>query len=254
MTVARLQKIMAAAGVASRRKCEELITAGRVTINGAVVSQLGAKADTERDHIRVDGQLLRGPEQKLYLLINKPKGYVTTVSDPQGRPTVMHLVKGLGKRLYPVGRLDYASEGLLLLTNDGELAQELTRAASHVPKTYLVKVAGKPSAQAINRLREGINLRPSHAKETERKTAPANIALAREGANPWYEVTLTEGRNRQIRRMFEQIGHHVEKIKRIGYGVLRLDVPPGEYRRLTPREIEQLFHSAKSRQRKTSNF
>jgi 23S rRNA pseudouridine2605 synthase len=254
MTVARLQKIMAAAGVASRRKCEELITAGRVTINGTVVSQLGAKADAERDHIRVDGQLLRGPEQKLYLLINKPKGYVTTVSDPQGRPTVMHLVQGLGKRLYPVGRLDYASEGLLLLTNDGELAQELTRAASHVPKTYLVKVAGKPSAQAINRLREGINLRPSHAKETERKTVPANIALAREGANPWYEVTLTEGRNRQLRRMFEQIGHHVEKIKRIGYGVLRLDVPPGEYRRLTAREIEQLFHSAKSRQRKTSSF
>jgi 23S rRNA pseudouridine2605 synthase len=244
MTLERLQKIMAAAGIASRRKCEELITAGRVTVNGQVVSQLGTKADVNHDHIRVDGQPLRGPEQKLYLLINKPKGYVTTVSDPQGRPTVMHLVQGLGKRLYPVGRLDYASEGLLLLTNDGGLAQELTRAASHVPKTYLVKIAGKPSAQAVNRLREGIMLRPTREKEPGRKTAPASIGLAREGANPWYEITLTEGRNRQIRRMFEQIGHHVEKIKRIGYGPLRLDVPPGKYRRLTPREIEQLFRSA----------
>ncbi|MFB3815768.1 MAG: pseudouridine synthase [Terriglobales bacterium] len=240
MALERLQKIMAAAGVASRRKSEELITAGRVSVNGQVVSELGAKADPERDHIRVDGKLLHGAERKVYLLLNKPKGYVSTVSDPQGRPTVMDLVRGEGARLYPVGRLDYASEGLLLLTNDGELSQQLTRAASHVPKTYLVKVSGKPSEEAIARLRGGILLRADRPGGRAVKAAPARISLARDAENPWYEVTLTEGRNRQIRRMFEQVGHHVEKIKRVRYGPLELDVPPGEYRRLTGDEVARL--------------
>ena len=238
---------MAAAGVASRRKCEELITAGRVTVNGQVASELGVKADSEHDHIRVDGKLLHGPERKLYLVVNKPKGYVTTVSDPEGRPTVMHLLRNVGVRLYPVGRLDYASEGLLLLTNDGALAQKLTRAASHVPKTYLVKISGKPSAEAIQRLREGVMLsdRPGGRPV---KTAPARIFVARDAENPWYEITLTEGRNRQIRRMFEQVGHRVEKIKRVRYGPLELDVPPGAYRRLTPEEIDRL-HGTNQRRR-----
>jgi 23S rRNA pseudouridine2605 synthase len=246
----RLQKIMAAAGIASRRKSEALIAAGRVTVNGQVVDQLGAKADPEHDHIRVDGKLLSGPERKLYLLVNKPKGYVTTVSDPEGRPTVMHLVRNVGARLYPVGRLDYASEGLLLLTNDGVLAQKLTRAATHVPKTYLVKVSGVPSAQMLQRLREGIFLRGEKPGERAAKTAPARIVLAREGENPWYEVTLTEGRNRQLRRMFEQAGHRVEKLKRIRFGPLELDVPPGEYRKLTPKEVEKLMNAP---QGKSSN-
>src|SRR5712675_3079140 len=154
----RLQKIIAAAGVTSRRKAEELITQGRVSVNGQTVTELGSKADLEQDHIKVDGKLLRGAERHVYLLLNKPKGYVTTVSDPEGRPTVMDLVKNVGARIYPVGRLDYSSEGLLLLTNDGELASALTKAASHVPKTYLVKVSGQPSDAAIEQLRAGIVL------------------------------------------------------------------------------------------------
>src|SRR5215813_6098904 len=144
----RLQKIIAAAGIASRRKAEELISQGRVTVNGQIVSELGSKADPERDHIKVDGKLLRGPERHVYLLLNKPRGYVTTVSDPEGRPTVMSLLRSVGERIYPVGRLDYSSEGLLLLTNDGELANKLTRAASHVPKTYLVKISGREIGRA----------------------------------------------------------------------------------------------------------
>src|SRR5512146_1766047 len=142
MASERLQKILAAAGVASRRKSEELIATGRVSVNGKVVSEMGAKADPDHDHIRVDGRLLRGPERKQYVLLNKPKGYVTTVSDPEGRPTAVGLLGKVGARLYPVGRLDYLSEGLVLLTNDGELAQRLMHASSHVPKTYLVKVSG----------------------------------------------------------------------------------------------------------------
>jgi 23S rRNA pseudouridine2605 synthase len=240
--IERLQKIIAAAGVASRRKAEELIAAGRVSVNGQVVSELGAKADAERDHIRVDGKLLRGSQRHTYLMLHKPRGYVTTVSDPEGRPTVMSLVPGAG-RVYPVGRLDYASEGLLLLTNDGELAHALMHASSHVPKTYLVKVSGKPSDEALARLRSGVFIRqPRSAGRQEKsvKTAPARIALMRDAPNPWYEVTLIEGRNRQIRRMFEQVGHRVEKIKRLRYGPLTLDVEPGQFRQLSANEVERL--------------
>jgi 23S rRNA pseudouridine2605 synthase len=238
----RLQKIIAAAGLASRRKAEELITQGRVTVNGQVVTALGSKADGERDHIKVDGKLLRGAQRNIYLLMNKPKGYVTTAADPEGRPTVMDLVKNVGARVYPVGRLDYASEGLLLLTNDGDLANYLTRASSHVPKTYMVKVSGQPAEDAIAKLRRGIRIgtRPDekHAKAVH--TAPAQIRLAKDAANPWYEVTLIEGKNRQIRRMFEEIGHHVEKIKRVRYGPLTLDIEPGQVRELAPHEVRSL--------------
>lgn len=238
MPAERLQKIIAAAGIASRRKAEELITGGLVSVNGETVTELGSKADPDRDHIRVRGKLLHGAERHVYLLMNKPKGYVTTVHDPEGRPTVMDLLHGVGSRVYPVGRLDYASEGLLLLTNDGDLAHSLMKAASHVPKTYLVKVAGIPAAESLSRLREGISIPAERGKRV--RTAPAKIQIIREAANPWYEVTLIEGKNRQIRRMFEEIGHHVEKIKRVRYGPLQLDVHPGEYRRLTPPEISKL--------------
>lgn len=238
----RLQKIIAAAGLTSRRKAEELIVAGRVAVNGQVVSQLGQKADPARDHIRVDGKLLTFPEQKIYLLLNKPRGYITSVSDPEGRPTVMNLVHGINTRVYPVGRLDWASEGLLLMTNDGELANALTRAALHVPKVYHVKVSGRPSTPDIARLRSGITLIESGGKPRTVKTAPAKIELIRDAPNPWYEITLTEGRNRQIHRMFEKIGHHVEKIKRIGYGPLKLDVEPGQSRPLTQSEVAALRH------------
>ncbi|HXY15767.1 MAG TPA: pseudouridine synthase [Terriglobales bacterium] len=242
MAVERLQKIIAAAGIASRRKAEDLITGGLVSVNGQTVTELGSKADPERDHIRVGGKLLRGPERHVYLLMNKPKGYVTTVRDPENRPTVMDLLRGVGARVYPVGRLDYASEGLLLLTNDGGLAHALMQAASHVPKTYLVKVAGTPAVEALARLREGISIPDERGKRI--KTAPARIRAIREAENPWYEVTLTEGRNRQIRHMFEEIGHHVEKIRRVRYGPLQLDVHPGEFRKLTLEEVLRLKDSA----------
>lgn len=238
MPLERLQKIIAAAGVASRRKAEELIISGRVQVNGTVITELGSKADPESDHIRVNGKLLRGEQRHVYLLLNKPKGYVTTVKDPENRPTVMDLVRGVKGRVYPVGRLDYASEGLLLLTNDGELANQLMKAASHVPKTYVVKVAGMPTEEAIAKLRAGVSIAIDDRKRV--RTAPAAIRIVKEAANPWYEITLIEGRNRQIRRMFEAVGHHVEKIKRVRYGPLTLDVPPGEYRALTLREMQRL--------------
>jgi 23S rRNA pseudouridine2605 synthase len=234
----RLQKIIAAAGIASRRKAETLITGGLVSVNGQVVTELGSKADPERDHIRVNGKLLHGPERHTYLLLNKPKGYVTTMHDPEGRPTVTELLRGVKARVYPVGRLDYASEGLLLLTNDGDFAARMMKAASHVPKTYMVKVAGSPQAAGLSRLRDGLFIRTDRGKRI--KTAPAKIKVIRESANPWYELTLIEGKNRQIRRMFEEIGHHVEKIKRVRYGPLELNVPPGKFRRLSPQEVDRL--------------
>jgi 23S rRNA pseudouridine2605 synthase len=256
MPAERLQKIIAAAGITSRRKAEELITAGLVSVNGQTVTELGTKADPAVDSIKINGQALAGPERHVYLLLNKPKGHVTTVTDPEGRPTVLDLVRGVGARVYPVGRLDYLSEGLLLLTNDGALAQKLTHASSHVPKTYLVKISGKPTDSQIETLRAGIFLPPERtplktregqlgAKAAPRRskavrTGPARIKLVRDAANPWYEITLIEGRNRQIRRMFEQIDHHVEKIKRVRYGPLELDVEPGKFRHLTLSEIARL--------------
>ncbi len=238
MPAERLQKIIAAAGIASRRKAEQIITTGLVSVNGQVVTELGSKADPDVDHIRVNGKLLHGPERHVYLLMNKPKGYVTTLHDPEHRPTVMDLLHGVGARVYPVGRLDYASEGLLLLTNDGEFANLLMKAASHVPKTYMVKVAGKPKDDGLSKLRSGLFIGSEDGRRV--KTAPARVNLIREANNPWYEVTLIEGKNRQIRRMFEEIGHHVEKIKRVRYGNLELDVHPGKFRKLTTEEVDRL--------------
>jgi 23S rRNA pseudouridine2605 synthase len=296
----RLQKIIAAAGIASRRKAEEMIASGLVEVNGKTVTELGSKADPEHDHIRVNGKLLRGAEQHVYLLMNKPKGYVTTVSDPEGRPTVMNLLRGIRSRVYPIGRLDYASEGLLLLTNDGDLAHTLMKAASHVEKVYLVKVAGVPDERSLEKLRKGLMIpegrfstppknsrfldsgdesasgSPSSARKDRNskkpgapflassarggevskkkhdrvRTAPSKIRLIKESENPWYEVTLIEGKNRQLRKMFEEIGHHVEKIKRVRYGPLSLDVPPGEFRRLTMGEIAKLKSATRPSPRK----
>jgi 23S rRNA pseudouridine2605 synthase len=244
MPMERLQKIIAAAGVTSRRKAEELISSGHVQVNGTVVTELGSKADPEIDHVRVNGKLLHGAQRHVYLLLNKPKGYVTTMSDPEKRPTVMDLIHGVKGRVYPIGRLDYASEGLLLLTNDGELAHSLMKAASHVAKTYVVKVAGTPKEEAIAKLRAGVSIATDDGKRV--KTGPALVRVVKEAANPWYEVTLVEGRNRQIRRMFEAVGHHVEKIKRVRYGPLNLDVPPGKFRSLTLKEVERLKSASKT--------
>src|SRR3989475_13297523 len=226
MASERLQKIMAACGIASRRKAEEIIASGRVTLNGKVVVEQGTKADPERDVICVDGKPLKSRERLLYFVLNKPKGYVTTTRDPEGRPTVMELMKKCPERVYPVGRLDYSSEGLLLMTNDGALAQKLMKAGSHVPKTYLVKISGKPGEKDLSRLRTGITIELEDGKRV--KTSPAKIRLVADGANPWYEVILIEGRNPQIRRMFQRVGFNVEKIRRVRLGAVGLGVAPGE--------------------------
>ncbi len=251
MPLERLQKIIAAAGVASRRKAEELISSGHVQVNGQIVTELGSKADSEADHIRVNGKLLHGAQRHIYLLLNKPKGYVTTVSDPEKRPTVMDLIHGVKGRVYPIGRLDYASEGLLLMTNDGELAHRLMKAASHVPKTYLVKVAGTPKEDAIAKLRAGVSISTDDGRRV--RSGPSVVRIVKEAANPWYEITLVEGRNRQIRRMFEAVGHHVEKIKRVRYGPLTLDVPPGEFRQLTLKEVERLKSASGAGSRRSAS-
>jgi len=259
MALERLQKILASAGIASRRKAEELITSGRISVNGETITTLGSKADLDTDDIRVDGTRVQGPQQHLYIMLYKPREFVTTVSDPEGRPTVMDLVRDVRERVFPIGRLDYHSEGLLLLTNDGELMQQLTAPTSHIPKTYLVKVSGQPTGEELNKLRAGIKLpaEPSMTKGRGRRrpgesrrsfavtTLPSKIDIVREGDNPWYEITLTEGRNRQIRRMFEEIGHHVEKIKRVRYGPLTLNVEPGQWRLLAPPEVSKLRASLK---------
>jgi 23S rRNA pseudouridine2605 synthase len=228
----RLQKILSQAGIASRRKAEELIQAGHVSVNGAVITELGSKADLERDHIKVDNKLLRAPQRHIYIALNKPKGCVTTVSDPEGRPTVMHLLRGVKERVFPVGRLDYNSEGLLLLTNDGEFAHRITAPASHMLKTYVVKANGPLTEEQEREFREGI---PLHGK----RTSPAQIKRIKSGANPWYEVRIAEGRQNQIRIMFKHFGRLVEKLRRVKVGFLELDLPPGRYRLLTPREIER---------------
>ena len=240
----RLQKILAAAGVASRRKAEEMIEQGRVQLNGKVVTALGTKADAGRDHIRVDGKLLQGAERLRYFVLNKPKGFVTTVKDPEGRPTVMQFFDKMRERLYPVGRLDSMSEGLLLVTNDGELANKLTRASAGVEKTYLVKVAGIPSEAELDILRAGVAIEKGKPGSDKVRTSPARIRQVRQGDNPWYEVVLIEGRNRELRKMFEEVGHFVEKIRRVGYGPLILDQEPGHLRELDPQELELLRKAA----------
>src|SRR5215471_19132980 len=234
----RLQNLLATAGIASRRKSEELILAGRVSVNGKVVTELGTKADLSTDTVLVDGARIKAAERPIYLMLNKPKGYVTTTSDPEGRPTVMDLLGNLDARVYPVGRLDYASEGLLLLTNDGDLAQRLTKAGAHMPKTYHVKISGRPDEKGIERLRRGVTIMLEAGRRV--KSSPAKIRLIEDATNPWYEVVLIEGRNRQIRRMFQSVGYLVEKIRRVQFGPLALDVPPGKFRSLTPAEIQRL--------------
>jgi 23S rRNA pseudouridine2605 synthase len=227
----RLQKILAHAGISSRRKAEQLILEGRVKVNGAVITELGTKADPERDHIRVDGKRIQAAEKPVYLAMNKPPNCVTTVSDPEGRPTVMDLLRGVKARVYPVGRLDYHSEGLLLLTNDGEFAHRLTAPANHVAKTYVVKVNGALTEAQEKQFREGIPL-------GGKRTAPAGLKLIQRAENPWYEVRLIEGRQNQIRLMFKNFGRLVEKLRRVRIGFLELgSLRPGEFRHLKPAEV-----------------
>jgi 23S rRNA pseudouridine2605 synthase len=232
MSEERLQKILSTAGVASRRKAEQMIVEGRVQVNGETVAELGSKADLDRDHIKVDGKLIHKPSRKIYLAVNKPREVVTTLSDPQGRKTITDVVRGVKSRVYPVGRLDYQSEGLLLMTNDGEFANRILSASSHVEKTYVVKVNRSLTQEQEEQFREGV---PVHG----RKTAPAKLKPIKPGASPWYEVRLIEGRQNQIRMMFRHFGVLVEKLRRVRIGFLPLDVEPGEWRHLTPKEVDR---------------
>jgi 23S rRNA pseudouridine2605 synthase len=236
----RLQRFLAQAGVASRRKAETLITDGRVRVNGRVVTELGTKVDPVRDEVVVGGRSLKA-EEPVYLLLNKPKGYVTTVSDPEGRPTVMELVrKADGARVYPVGRLDFNTEGLLVLTNDGDLAHALMHPKREVRKTYEVKLQGLIAPDQLAAWQRGVVL------DDGERAAPAEARiLGNTGKNSWVEVTIHEGRNRQIHRMAEAIGFAVLKLQRVRYAGLELtDLKPGACRRLTLREVDELRRAA----------
>lgn len=230
----RLQKFLADAGVASRREGERLIQGGRVEVNGRVVTTLGVRVEPEHDRVRVDGRPVRPVGRKAYYLLNKPKGMITSSSDPEGRPTVVDLLQGVRERVFPVGRLDWNSEGLLILTNDGDLTYRLTHPANHVPKVYRVKVRGSLEEQDVKALRRGMVL-------DGRRTLPARVERISAQVNSWLEVTLYEGRKNQIRKMLERLGHRVQKLKRIAIGPIRdRALKPGEWRRLTPDEVRRL--------------
>ncbi len=232
----RLQKYMAMCGVAARRKCEEIIAAGRVSVNGQIITEMGTQVE-ETDIVLVDGVRIMPEEEKKYILYHKPAGEVTTVSDDKGRETVMDRFKDFDVRLYPVGRLDYDSEGLLLLTNDGELAQRLTHPSCEVDKVYLARVTGNPSNEAIDRLRRGVFM-----EGDERRTYPASVRVVRdESLYSDIVVSIHEGRNRQVRRMFDAVGHKVLLLRRIRFGSLELgDLKRGEWRELTAQEVGEL--------------
>jgi 23S rRNA pseudouridine2605 synthase len=227
----RLQKILSEMGIASRRKAEEFILEERVTVNGQIAT-LGMKADPGQDHIKIDGKLVLRPEPKVYIMLHKPKNVVTTLHDPEGRPTVRDFLKGIRYRIYPVGRLDYDSEGLLLLTNDGDFTHAIIHPSKKIPKTYLVKVKGVLEEEELQKLRTGIKLEDG-------VTAPARVKRIRKAeSNSWIEITIHQGKRRQIRRMLQQVGHPVLKLIRIRINGLDLgDLEPGGYRYLTLEEI-----------------
>ncbi|HZN55170.1 MAG TPA: pseudouridine synthase [Candidatus Polarisedimenticolaceae bacterium] len=237
----RLQKVLAHAGIASRRAAERLMLAGRVTVNGTVATELGIKVDPERDAIKVDGRRVgRPPSHRTYLAFHKPRGVVTTLSDPEGRPTVRDYLRGVRARVFPVGRLDYDSEGLLLLTDDGPLARELMHPSRGVEKTYAVKVKGQPDNDAVIRLRRGVPV-------DGRRSGPAQVRIVRRGDNAWLQVSIVEGRNRQVRKMLQAVGHPVQRLRRIRYGGVELGtLPVGAVRALSEAEIIRLKRAARA--------
>lgn len=231
----RLQKILSQAGVTSRRKAEEYILAGRVRVNGKIAAELGAKADPDKDTILVDGKRIEPKQPKVAVLLNKPDGFITSLRDPEGRPTVTRLVDTVPVRLYPVGRLDFHTEGLLILTNHGDLAQSIEHPSHAIEKVYIAKVKGVPEEKALERLRKGIFLEG-------KRTLPARIAVLETRKNAWLEITIREGRQNQIRKMFDAIQHPVIRLKRIAIGFLRDDkLRTGEYRFLTQQEIRKFL-------------
>lgn len=231
----RLQKYLARSGVASRRQAEEMIKSGLVMVNGQTVTEMGLKVDPDRDSIVVSGREVKPEESFVYLLLNKPSGVVTTLKDPEGRTTVAHLLQEVPERVYPVGRLDYETEGLLLLTNDGQLAFRLSHPRFKVPKTYVVKTAGRMDGRSIEKLRRGVMLEDG-------VTMPAQVKFIKgTGDSTWLELTITEGRNRQVRRMCDAVGHPVLYLQRTRYGPLSLgNLEPGRFRALTPAEVKEL--------------
>jgi len=240
MELERLQKIIAHAGFASRREAETMIREGRVTVNGKVVTELGSRALAGRDHIKVDGKLITRAEPHRYILLYKPKEVMTTVEDPQGRRTVIDLVRGVRERIYPVGRLDYHSEGLVLLTNDGELAFKVSHPTHGSVKTYHVKVRGVPEQRLIDKLQRGITI-------DNKRTLPCEISRVKttgktdEEGNSWFEVKLREGRTQQIRKMFQAVGHPVSKLKRVAIGPISdPKLTPGVWRELSKQEVKML--------------
>lgn len=231
----RLQKILSRAGITSRRGAEEMIIAGRVAVNGVTVTELGAKADPDRDHITLDGRKVAAAVAGVYLLLYKPAGYMTTLKDPEGRPLVTDLLKDVRERVYPVGRLDYNTEGLLLLTNDGAWANALAHPRHEVDKGYHVRVRGKVAEEQLRRLAAGVDLEDG-------RTAPAAVSLVKESdSNTWISITIHEGRYRQVRRMCEAVGLSVVRLKRVSYAFLDLKgLKPGEFRTLSLSEVEGL--------------
>jgi pseudouridine synthase len=235
LALERIQKILAKAGIASRREAERMMLEGRVMVNGKVVDTLGFKADPLKDHIKVNGKRIAGFEPPMTLLLNKPRGYLSTAKDLKGRPTVLDLIKNVKWRIYPVGRLDFDAEGLLLLTNDGDLAYTLSHPRFSIPKTYLVKVSGVPDEKKLDHLKRGVMLEDG-------KASVVSYRILRQGEkNSWVQVVVTEGRNRLVKRMFSAIGHTVLKLKRVKFGPIKLgDLPFGQFRYLTPDEMESL--------------
>lgn len=244
MTDERLQKILSRAGVASRRAAEEMIAAGRISVNGAVVRAPGTKADSRKDEIRVDGRLISPDTDKIYLALHKPPGYVTTLSDPQGRPIVTDLLTGVAERVYPVGRLDFDSEGLLILTNDGEFAQRIQHPSYGIPKTYRVKVEGVLTRTELRAFEKGIDL-------PDGKFVPVAFRVEKTNrSSTWVELTITDGRNRVVRRAFDALGHSVVRLVRTAVADLSLgSLREGEWRPLEQREINRLTARAKSGKR-----
>jgi pseudouridine synthase len=231
----RLQKILSRAGVASRRAAEQLMLDGRVTVNGETIRQLGAKADPAGDDIRVDGRRVKVVERHLYLLLNKPRGYVSTRSDPERRPTILDLVAGVREYVYPVGRLDFDSEGLIILTNDGDLAARLTHPRHGVPRVYEARVLGVPDERDLARLKKGVAIDGA-------RTQPADIKALAPGL---LRVTIREGRNRQVRKMCEAIGHPVSRLSRVAIGpIADARLKPGEWRELSEAEVKKLRAAA----------
>jgi len=232
----RLQKILAQAGVASRRKCEEIITSGKVRVNGTVVTELGTKVDPAQDRIEVEGYGPIESERKVYFMLNKPRGVVTTAHDPQGRKTVLDVIEGVEERIYPVGRLDLDTAGLLILTNDGALANGLMHPRHEIDKTYRAWVKGVVKSDVVKLLSKGVELEDG-------VTAPAKVRVLEPGdSETLLEITIHEGRNRQVRRMCEAVGHPVKSLMRIQYAFLKLGpLRYGDFRPLTPQEVERLY-------------